>query len=275
MIDAFQTKTRPKEFLLKLCITGKGGVGKTTIAGTLARQLSRRGIGVLAIDADPNYNLHSSLGIAEEELSDLVPLSEMEDLIRERTGGEPYSFGGVFKANPKVSDLPERLSIVGPDDVRFILMGTVRSAGGGCNCPANVLLKTFLRKVLAEEMHVIVDMEAGIEHLGRGTAKHADLLLIIVEPSATSISTARRISRLADELGIPQAVVANKVPDEAADRFIGENLDGLELLKTIPSDPSVADAQMRGRALIDIHPDSEAVAAIGSLADKLEMMEAS
>jgi CO dehydrogenase maturation factor len=230
---------------------------------------------VLAIDADPNYNLHSSLGIADGELSDIVPLSEMEDLIRERTGGEPYSFGGVFKANPKVSDLPEKLSIIGPDGVRFILMGTVRSAGSGCNCPANILLKNFLRRVLADEMHVIVDMEAGIEHLGRGTAEHADLLLIIVEPSKTSISTARRISKLANDLGIPQAVVPNKVPDGEAEDFIRDNLNGFKLLRAIPNDPSVADAQMRGKALIDIHPDSEAVVAIGSLAERLETMEAS
>jgi len=260
---------------LKLCITGKGGVGKTTIAGTLARQLSRRGLSVLAIDADPNYNLHSSLGIGEEELEDLVPLAEMEDLIRERTGSEPYSFGGVFKANPRVSDLPERLSVIGPDGVRFIMMGTVRAAGGGCACPANVLLKNFLRKVLVDEMHVVVDMEAGIEHLGRGTAKHADMLLIVVEPSMSSLSTARRISRLANELGIPQAVVANKVPDERTGKFIAENLREFEPIRIVPSDPSVADAQMRGKALIDTHPDSEAVAAIGSLAEGLEMMEAS
>lgn len=237
--------------------------------------MARLGMEVLAIDADPNYNLHSSLGIPDEQVSNLVPLSQMEDLIKERTGAEPYSYGAVFKANPRVSDLPERLALRGPDGIRFVMMGTVSSGGSGCTCPANVLLKAFLRKVLIDEGHVIVDMEAGIEHLGRGTAKYADLLLIIVEPSLTAISTARRISRLGGQLGLRRAIVANKVRSSADEKFVKETLEDSRLLQTIPSDECVVDAQMKAEALIDIHPESPAVAAIAHLGKTLIEMDGS
>lgn len=254
---------------MKLCVTGKGGVGKTTVAGTLARLYARRGYSILAIDADPNYNLHASLGIPEEDISAIVPLAEMEALIRERTGAEPYGFGAVFKANPRVADLPERLALPGPDGLRFILMGTVRSAGTGCTCPANVLLKNFIRKVLADEDHVIVDMEAGIEHLGRGTARYADLALIVLEPSVTSIATAVRIGELASQLGLPHVALANKVRGPESEAYVKERLEGMELLGSIPLDECVNDAQMKGRALIDLHPESDAVAALEDVSGEI------
>ncbi len=254
---------------MKVCVSGKGGTGKTVIAGTLTRQLARRGLKVLAIDADANYNLHSSLGIPDEQVSDLLPLSDMKELIRERTGAEPYSIGAVFKANPKVSDLPQKLAIEGPDGVRFVLLGTIRSAGSGCTCPANAFLKAFLRRVLADEHHVVVDMEAGIEHLGRGTARYADLLLIIVEPTVPGIMTAKRIGALADQLGLRQAIVANKVRNGAEQRFVVDSLSGFEILQIVPHDECVIDAQMKGKALIDAHPESKAVSAIEGLAEKL------
>lgn len=239
------------------------------IAGTLARQLARRRLTVLAIDADPNYGLHSSLGISDRQVSGLLPLSEMKDLIRQRTGAEPYSSGSVFKANPRVSDLPSKLALEGPDGVRYVLLGTVRSAGAGCTCPANAFLRAFLRKVLADEDHVVVDMEAGIEHLGRGTAKYADLLLIVVEPTPAALSTARRIGSLAGQLGLRQAIVANKVRNGADEEFVRGGLQVSEILQTVPYDECVPEADRKGQALIDAYPASQAVAAIEGLAWKL------
>ncbi|MDI6889123.1 MAG: AAA family ATPase [Methanocellales archaeon] len=253
---------------MKICISGKGGAGKTTFAGTLARLLARDGFDMIAIDADPDYNLHSILGIEEEKIRDLAPLAEMNDLIKERTGADPDVYGSVFKLNPRVSDLPQKLWVEAPDNVKFILMGAVKKGGSGCACPANVLLKAFLKQVLSSDCNVIVDMEAGIEHLGRGTAKYAEGLITVVEPTPNSIETARKIKSLARDIGLEKTyVVGNKVTNDDERQFIKKHLD--DVLGIIPFDHTVREAEMDGKALVDCS-GSRALKAISKIKDVIK-----
>ena len=252
---------------MKIGITGKGGVGKTTFAGTLARMLARDGFDVIAIDADPAHNLHSTLGIKEEKVRELVPLAEMGDLIEERTGASTDVYGAVFKLNPKVSDLPQKLWIDAPDGVKFILMGTVKKGGSGCTCPANVMLKTFLKQVLSGEHDVIVDMEAGIEHLGRGTAKYADALIAVTEATPNSIEIAKKIMNLAGDIGLEKTyVIGNKVASDEEEKFINKNFDNI--LGIIPFDHKVREAEMNGESLINF-PTSKAFESISKIKKRL------
>lgn len=253
---------------MKVCISGKGGAGKTTFAGTLARLLARDGFDMIAIDADPDYNLHSILGVEEEKIRDLTPLAETNDLIKERTGADPDVYGSVFKLNPRVSDLPQKLWIDAPDNIKFILMGTVKKGGSGCACPANVLLKAFLKQVLSTDYNVIVDMEAGIEHLGRGTAKYADGLITVVEPTLNSVETARKIKNLARDIGLKNTyVVGNKIASDDEGRFIKEHFS--DVLGIIPFDHMVREAEMNGKALVD-HSGSRALGAISEIKDVIK-----
>src|SRR5659263_46217 len=187
---------------MKIAITGKGGVGKTTIAGTLARIFADRGMMVYAVDADPDANLASAIGIEPEAAAAIIPISELGELIRERTGAEPGSSAPVFRMNPKVDDIPERFSTEA-HGVRLLRLGTVKKGGGGCVCPESALLKALLSHLMLNEREVVlVDMEAGIEHLGRATARGVDAMLVVVEPGRRSIQTAEAITRLAGEIGI-------------------------------------------------------------------------
>ena len=231
---------------MKIAITGKGGVGKTTLAGTLARLLARDGMDVLAIDADPDMNLASALGIDEPPL----PLTEYEDLIDERAGGP----AGMFKLNPKVDDVVERFGVVGPDGVRMLVMGTVDRGGSGCMCPASSFLRALLRYVVLKESSVVImDMEAGIEHLGRGTTKGIDLMIVVVEPGARSLETAERIKRLGTDIGIERfAAVINKVGKgeiEAVDKKLEEL--GIPVLGVVPYDGLLVKADLARRSPVD------------------------
>jgi len=253
---------------MKIAITGKGGVGKTTLSGTLACILSQH-YKVFAIDADPDMNLASSLGITEP----ITPISKMKDLIKERTGAESgSSFGEVFKMNPKISDLPESLSINYDDkgNLKLLVMGTVDKGGEGCVCPASVLLKALLRNlILKKDEIVILDMEAGIEHLGRKTAEAVDLMIIVVEPGLKSIETAERIKRLATDIGIPKiACVINKASNEAEENFVVQKLKeiGLDVIGSIPRDENVIKADMEGHPLVN-YPESTAFKSIEKIAE--------
>ncbi len=231
---------------MKIAITGKGGVGKTTLAGTLARLLARDGMDVLAIDADPDMNLASALGIDEPP----APLTEYEDLIDERAGGP----AGMFKLNPKVDDVVERFGVVGPDGVRMLVMGTVDRGGSGCMCPASSFLRALLRHVVLKESSVVImDMEAGIEHLGRGTTRGIDLMIVVVEPGTRSLETAERIKRLGTDIGVKKfAAVINKAGEEDLGVVESRLRDmGIPVLGTIPYDSSLVKADLAGRSPVE------------------------
>jgi len=227
---------------LKLAISGKGGVGKTTIAALLARAAADQGHRVLAVDADPDANLATTLGFPEE----ITPLAELRELIAERAGSE-----GLIKLNPKVDDIPERYSAY-KEGIRLMVLGAVRTGGGGCACPENAFLRALLRHLLLERDEVvIVDMEAGIEPLGRGTVEAVDALLVVVDPDRRSLQTAQRVQRLAGELGLERLfALANRVRGPQEEGFIRANLPpGLPLLGVIPYLEELWAAGLEGRPL--------------------------
>ncbi|MHB1130839.1 MAG: ATP-binding protein [Chloroflexota bacterium] len=255
----------------KLAITGKGGVGKTTLAGLLSRLYVDEGHKVLAVDADPDANLASSLGFPEELVARIEPISEMKDLIEERTGARPGTMGGMFKLNPRVDDIPERFC-ARHNGVSLLQMGTVKTGGGGCVCPENVLLKQLVRHLLVErEEYVILDMEAGIEHLGRGTADAVDAMLVVVEPGRRSLQTAEAVERLAADIGLRRVYVAgSKVHDPTELEFILEHVKGLPVLGYISYSPLIVEADLRGVSAYDLDP--QAVAEARQIRDRLETL---
>ncbi|MBZ9571223.1 AAA family ATPase [Methanobrevibacter sp. TMH8] len=258
---------------MKIAISGKGGVGKTTLTSTLACIFSENHA-VFAIDADPDMNLATSLGVKEK----IVPISSMRELIKERTGADSgASFGEVFKMNPKISDLPEKLSYDYKKDgsLKLMTMGTVEKGGEGCVCPAAVLLKALLRNIVVkkEEM-VLLDMEAGIEHLGRRTAESVDAMIIVVEPGLKSLETAERIKNLSTDIGIKKTLaVLNKCSSIEEKEFVEKNLNELdiELIGSIPTDKDVTMSDMEGKPLMN-YKNSSALRSIKKIASNLETM---
>jgi CO dehydrogenase maturation factor len=231
---------------MKLAISGKGGVGKTTLTALLAKAFAGRGYRVLAIDADPDANLASALGYPHPET--IRPIAEMADLIEERTGARPGTVGAVFRMNPKVDDLPEKLSAE-IDGIRLMRMGTVKKGGGGCVCPESTLLRALVQHLLIERKDVVLmDMEAGIEHLGRGTSEFVDRLLVVVEPGKRSIETAEKIRELAQDIRLLKlAAVGNKVRGPEDEAFLNENLRGIPLIGFLPFRDSIIRADMEAR----------------------------
>jgi CO dehydrogenase maturation factor len=238
---------------LKIAVTGKGGTGKTTLAGILAWCLRDDGYRVLAVDADPDANLASAIGIPPELTASLLPISERRELVRELTGAEPGEFGQMFKMNPNVSDIPDEYS-VDYEGMKLLVMGAVRKGGGGCACPENVLLQSLLAEiVLNRDEAVIVDMEAGIEHLGRATCKAVDKMLITVEPGARSISTAKRIIELAGEIGIERfGVVGNRIASRDQAAWIVNQLDPDLVIGMVPYSELILEADLKQVPLISI-----------------------
>jgi len=240
---------------LKIAVTGKGGVGKTTLAGGLARLLAEEGYNVVAVDADPDANLASSLGIPEEEMQGVVPIADMKELIAERTDSKPGTFGTYFKMNPKVDDLPEALSKV-HKGVRLLVMGTVKEGGGGCVCPESVMLKALLQHLLlARKDVVIMDMEAGLEHLGRGTAGAVDAMIVVIEPGMRSLQTAASIRRLAGDLKVKRIfVVLNKVQGPEEEEVVMSRMDGMPVLGSISYNQNIRRADLEGTSPYDADP---------------------
>ncbi|MEM4592242.1 MAG: AAA family ATPase [Sulfolobales archaeon] len=251
---------------LKIAVSGKGGVGKTLVAGTLARLLARRGFKVLAIDADSNPNLHVTLGIRAEKLP--MPVSVDEALIEEKTGARPGGWGIMFSLNPRVDDIPERYSIVGPNGVRLLIVGAPR-AGAGCMCPQNALIRALLDHVVLERDEVVVvDSEAGLEPFSRATVRSVDLLLVVIEPTRKSLDAAVKIASYARELGVRKIwSILNKVVDRReAEEFsrLAEEYD-LDIRAVVPFDSNVSAAERAGASIFDYCEDSSFILAIEKL----------
>ncbi len=238
---------------MKIAISGKGGVGKTTLAGVMARILAQRGRKVLAIDADPDSNLASAVGLPKEALAKLSPIASMTSMIEERTGAKKGSYGTMFKLNPKVDDLPDDMG-VNYQGVKLLLLGCIPQGGGGCFCPENVLLKNLVRHLLVQREEVlIIDMEAGLEHLGRGSTGYVDALVIVVEPGQRAINTAKQIKKLGEDLHIKNMmIVGNKINSEEDRRFIEEQLSDFPVLGHTSFNPKVLQADREGKSPYDI-----------------------
>jgi CO dehydrogenase maturation factor len=240
---------------MKLAITGKGGVGKSTLAATLTLLLTRSGNRVLAVDADPDANLAGALGIAPAEQATIVPIAEQTRLIEERTGAKVKRYGQMFTLNPTVDDIADSYAF-NKDGYSLLVLGAVDQGGGGCGCPEGVLIRALVSDLILHKRDaLIMDMEAGVEHLGRATARGVDCMLIVVEPGRRSVDCAKRIVRMAQEIGLHNLqLVANKVASPADEAFIREQLPELPLLGVIPYHAAFAEADRRGCAPLEMLP---------------------
>ncbi len=238
---------------MKVAVTGKGGVGKTTLSSTLARLYAEEGRTVLAADVDPDANLGLALGLTQEEVNSIVPVSKMKDLVMERTAANASNT--FYKLNPQVSDLPDKLAKE-INGVKLLVMGTVDTGGSGCVCPEHVMLKALISSLVFRKDDVVVmDMEAGLEHLGRGTASMMDRFIVVIEPGARSIQTYAKVKKLAADLGITKVdVVANKIRDAEDEAFIRQNIPPEALLGFMHYNPEVIDADRRGLSPFDVSP---------------------
>ena len=236
--------------MMKVAISGKGGVGKTMLAALLSRTFADSGYSVLAIDADPDANLAATLGFPEAEK--ITPISEMKGLIEERTGVQPGKSAPFFKLNPKVDDIPEKYSQK-HNEIKLMVMGRMKRGGTGCYCPENALLQALVTHLLlARNEVVILDMEAGIEHLGRATTKAVDKLIVVVEPWRRSVETAYRVNKLAQDIDLHNvAVVGNKIRNQAEKEFLISSLSGFEFLGFVPYDQALVEADLANRPLLD------------------------
>jgi len=255
---------------MKIAVSGKGGVGKTLIAGVLAQFFVSKGSTVLAIDADPSPNLALTLGIPAEEASKIVPISENTPLIESKT---QTGVLGVYRLSFTVEDIIEQFSVQTPYGVGLLVMGTVRNAGGGCMCPANTVIRALLHHLLVKRKEAVVtDMEAGVEHMGRGTAEHVDTMLIVTDSSLKSMETAKKLYVLSKDFGIKRAfIVGNKVANSEEGRLI-ENFaskNGIQLLGLIPYDENILKADMNGETPLKYAEVSKGLAAIRELGEKL------
>lgn len=230
---------------MKLAVTGKGGVGKTTICALLARAFVDSQHRVLAVDADPNATLASCLGFPHPE--QIIPLKEMDDLIEERTGVRPGTPGAIFKLNPRVDDIVERYAVT-YDGISLLRMGAIKLGGSGCYCPENAFLQTLVSHLfLGKQDILIMDMEAGVEHFGRGTARGVDWLLVVAEPTRQSIETAGRIKSLAADLGLTHlGIIGNKCHDDAEKDYLASGVAPLPLLGVLPYDSALRRAEQEG-----------------------------
>ena len=235
---------------MKFAISGKGGVGKTVLASFLCRVFVDQGYSVIAIDADPDSNLAATIGFPHPE--EIAPISELSDLIEERTGARPGKSASLFKLSPKVNDIPEKYSVE-YNGIKLMVMGRIKRGGTGCYCPEGALLQALLAHLLlARNEVVILDMEAGIEHLGRGTAKAVDKLIVVTEPGRRSIETAQRIDKLAQDIGLQNiAMVGNKIRNQSEEKFLIANLPRFEFLGFIPYDQALVDADLANLPVLD------------------------
>lgn len=244
---------------MKIAITGKGGVGKTTLSAVLSHLFSADGKKVIAVDADPDANLASAFGISRADASKIKPIAEMTWLIEERTGAKPGTSGGIYKLNPKVDDIPDEFGYRF-DNIILLVTGKSKEAASGCYCPENVFLRRLLKHLVVERDEVvIVDMEAGIEHLTRGTAEAVNAFIVVIEPGQRSIQTAETVKELAKGLGVKNVlVVANKVRGSEDLDFIKNNIGDMKLIGHISFSHSLMEADIKGRSPYDDSPETVA-----------------
>lgn len=240
---------------MKIAITGKGGVGKTTLTALIAQIYADQGRQVLAVDADPSPCLAGALGFPAEARAQLCPISEMDDLILERTGAKKGQVGGFFTINPRVDDIPERFSVL-HRGVRLLEMGSVETGGSGCICPEAAILKTlFTHLMFRKDEVLLLDMYAGVEHLGRATVDFVDVMLVVVEPTRRSMGTAAQIKKLANDIGLQRLyLVGNKVRNADEAQFLETDSIGLPLLGYLPADLAVQEADRMGVPVFDHVP---------------------
>ena len=240
---------------MKLAITGKGGVGKTTLTALLAQVYADQGRDVLAVDADPSPCLAGALGFPDELRAKLSPIAEMDALIEERTGAKPGMVGGFFTLNPRVDDLPERFSVL-HRGVRLLESGSVDLGGSGCICPESAMLKTLFTHLLFRKDDVLLlDMYAGVEHLGRATVDFVDAMIVVVEPTRRSLGTAAQIKKLANDIGLQRLyLVGNKVRNNEEEVFLEAETPGLPVLGFLPADLKVQEADRLGIPVYDHVP---------------------
>jgi CO dehydrogenase maturation factor len=255
---------------VKIAVSGKGGVGKTLVSGTLAGYFAQKGFKVMAIDADPSPNLALTLGIPVEEANKIVPISENAELLDAKTRTD---FPGVYKLHFTVDDIIEDNGMKSPYGVNLLVMGTVKSAGSGCACSANAVVRELLRHLIVDRDEVVVvDLEAGVEHMGRGTASQVDIMLVVVDSSRKSLEIAKKISGLAHDAGIKTVfIVGNRVRDSEEKELITDFTEnnGLPLLALIPYDDTVVKADRIGEAPLKYAETSESVKAIQAIGEKL------
>lgn len=237
---------------LKLAFGGKGGVGKTTVTALIARTIAalNKDTSVIAIDADPVANLAAGLGI--DETQPITPVAELSDLIAERTGATPGTMGGFFTLNPKVDDIPDRFSIE-KDGVKLLVMGTVQKGGSGCICPEATILKALMNHlVLGRNEVVLMDMEAGVEHLGRATSGSVDALVVVVNPGKRSRVAADKIRKLGQDIGIKNIVIlGNRVKSEADKELIRKTMADYKIIGFLPELPEIVQADRDGTRPFD------------------------
>ena len=239
---------------MKIAVTGKGGVGKTFLVVVLAKFFAEKEKKVFVIDADPDANLALTLGFPNP--SEIIPLIKMKELIEERTGAKIGALAPYFKLNPKVDDIPDKY-FLRQQGINLAVMGSVRGGGLGCTCPENAFLKALLRHLVVERKEVVIlDMEAGIEHLGRGTTQNMDRLIVVVEPGRNSIETAHRIKDLAREIGISRIeIVGNKIRENGDKKFILDALAGFDFLGFIPYNKKINEAELKNIPFFEYCPE--------------------
>ena len=254
---------------MKIAITGKGGVGKTTLSAILSHLYAAEGKRVIAVDADPDANLAQALGVSPAEIEKLRPIADMADLIEERTGAKPGTIGSVFKMNPKVDDLPEEIGYK-IDGITLLLMGKAKTASSGCYCPENVLLKQLLKHLVVERDEIVIaDMEAGIEHMTRGTSEAVDAFIVVVEPGQRSIQTANTVKEMAKGLGVKKVFfVANKIRTDADIEFLKSNIKDVQFLGALRFNQSLMDSDIKG--ISPFHGSPEAVAQVKEIKLQLD-----